>query len=143
MPLLLSLAMHAAPIILLVLLSGGGGGGEEPLQIIPKASNSIEETEIGIDPGKRKTKHEDLKCATYFGGIGITQDVDGTIINTYKGYPAHDAGLRAGDVILTNNDQIKGEIGTEIVLKVASNNTGYITEYVLVRDKICTSPVEE
>lgn len=90
-----------------------------------------------------------------YGGIGaLIRSVDGvvTITEPYEGFPAHQAGLMAGDIIVSVNGEsvegkttsqvsevLKGQSGTSVVLKVkrAINDTEYETfEKELSREEI-------
>jgi hypothetical protein len=94
---------------------------------------SLDNNELG-DESSSKDKKE---CVLFFGGIGIQQDFMTLRLEVvYKGYPADKAGLMIGDVVEPENgEDIRGEIGTSINVKVTRN--GDVFYLTLVREKIC------
>lgn len=92
-----------------------------------------------------------------YGGIGslIRRSGSYTIIaDPYKGFPADNAGLRAGDKILkvdgksiqdaeiqSVSDRLKGKPGTELVLTIERYGEESPVDFTLVREKISISNV--
>ena len=85
-----------------------------------------------------------MQHAPTFGGIGITRDQQQTeagikIIEVREGGPAAKAGLRVGDVIVEVDgkkyayDAIRGEVGSEVVLKVLRADSGKVEEFKIKR----------
>jgi len=156
-----SLAIHAllAGILLIAHLGGSGSGGngdeakeqakeegkpdKEESDIIPKEKKAPLEVEIverveGLTKKKPTPKHAEDKCPDFFGGIGVQySNVEpGLIIDVPSGYPAEDAGIRAGDrIIAPQLGKIRGEVGTEVVVTYISSDGEHTV--TLVRDKIC------
>ena len=162
----LSLAIHLLPILLLARGCGGmdGGNGDKDKgagkeqgskdkiaekMVKDKAKpKTIEVTLVHLkhpkQPPKPKAKHADKECPSgkFYGGLGIYElgTTNGLTIveNAVKGYPGADIGLEFGDIILSPpQDQIKGEVGTEVTLIVKKNKNGDIKTYRVIRDKIC------
>jgi hypothetical protein len=166
--LLLSIALHVG---LLYLLSQRGGGGEEggngrkqqhiSVKILDKPSKTEtknEQEKIPEDKGiiieqKKKLPPEqivvDHKCEESYEGIGIQFDYMSTqmckISHIAKGYPADRAGLKVGDLLLSDAKSDvdcpgRGPIGSLLTLQVVRGGKHF--EVTLVREKICTSPEE-
>ncbi len=105
---------------------------------------------VFFPPEESKLFSEDISGS--FGGVGIElgkRDNLLTIIAPLKGTPAYDAGLVSGEVILEINEvstqsmsiddavlAIRGEIGTEVLLRVASKETKEIREVRIIRARI-------
>jgi S1-C subfamily serine protease len=89
-------------------------GGLEETIIIPKGDN----------PGEA--------CVDTFGGIGVTGFP--LIESVYEGYPAFKAGLKAGDVI-HSNEEIRGKPGTKVEITVTRGDKTWTM--VLIREVIC------
>ena len=144
--------LHIAPVIIFLLLGllRGGDGGEptsggdeqDRKQIVAKAGDKdewIEVTLVGI-PKEAEKKTKEKECKDWFGGIGITWNIqNSSVIEAFEGYPAYNAGLRAGDIIYTNGD-FRGEPGTEVVINVMRNRN--IFTVTLIRGKICIKDFE-
>ncbi|MFT7613520.1 MAG: carboxyl-terminal processing protease [Parvicellaceae bacterium] len=99
-----------------------------------------------------ESRIEDYRLMTTgeYGGIGslIRRDEDFVIISEpYEGYPAHKAGLEAGDKIVEVDGKdvkgkntreisalLKGQSGTSLTLKI--DRAGEISDYDLVREKV-------
>jgi len=95
--------------------SGDHPGGElEQTIIIPKGDN----------PGDA--------CVDTFGGIGLSGFP--LIESVYEGYPAFKAGLKAGDVI-HSNEEIRGKPGTKVEITVTRGDETWTM--VLIREVIC------
>jgi C-terminal processing protease CtpA/Prc len=93
----------------------------------------------GIDPAKKVPKKK-VTCKKYYTGIGIQTEIQNSvnerIWNVFKGYPADQNGLLAGDVILAKSeDDITGPEGTPITLTIM--RYGNIFKVTLIRSKIC------
>ena len=79
---------------------------------------------------------EAAKCEHWYGGIGIRVDpYNKSISSTHQDYPASEAGLMAGDVIVSDYDDIRGEIGS--ILKISVLREGKLLTFLIVRGKIC------
>lgn len=158
-----SLLLHGLLLLLLLEVphcgggSGGGakpqnkGGAEEQQQIKEKQAKE-EPKDIQVDivkvpkkaepTPKPKPKHADVQCDQFYGGIGIYEVIDKhnriIVSKAVPGYPGAEAGLEMGDVILApGQEEIKGEVGTEVTLQVQKYSTGDILTIKVVRDKIC------
>jgi len=76
---------------------GSGGSGDSDMIIVPKEDKS------------------DRACLDSFGGIGLLGFP--LVEKVYPGYIAYKSGIRAGDVI-HSNEEIRGKVGTEVVVTV-------------------------
>ena len=74
------------------------------------------------------------ECPHYFGGVGIEWGSSGVVQICYRGYPAYEAGIRAGDYIL-NDEPIRGEIGTSIEIRYLRDGIEHTV--TVIRGKIC------
>lgn len=88
---------------------------------------------------RREFQKELAKCQDYFGGIGVTHDGKGAIEKAHKFYPAYDAGIRDGDILIGSVMRLRGPIGTPVTVNVIRNGT-HLT-FNLIRGKICTKDV--
>lgn len=79
----------------------------------------------------------ELNCDNWFGGIGVMHELGSrTITNVYEGYPAYDAGIQVGDVIVSPPiGSIRGEPGTKVVIDIY--RVGRFITFEIVRDRIC------
>ena len=63
-----------------------------------------------------------------YGGIGaLVQPMEGrmTIVEVYEGYPAHEAGLRPGDIVLdVDGREVKADMDTEAVSDLLQGESG-------------------
>ena len=105
-----------------------------------------------------ESKVEDIKFMTtgQYGGIGslIRRDGDFSVISEpYEGFPAHKAGLKAGDKIVKIDgksieglsqkevsEKLKGEANSSFSITVERPNTGEITK-TITREKVQISDV--
>lgn len=85
-------------------------------------------------------------------GVGAllgTKDSQPVIVSVISGGPADRAGMKAGDVILSVNDEkvadlgpsevaakIRGEAGTQVVVSILRPSTGEQLDFTMVREKI-------
>ena len=108
-----------------------------------------------LDPGGRERFEESLEGE--FNGVGIEitlVDRVLTVITPLVGTPAEAAGVRAGDKILSIDEEstegitlseaayrIRGEIGTTVVLTIRHED-GVIEDIAVIRDTIVIDPVE-
>lgn len=154
-PFVISLILHLILLTLALSQQGtGNGNGQKQasknIEILPKVVDvSIVDTPMPTDKGTvtvpKPKLHKDglTECVddSWYGGIGITQDyMSHTIISVADGYPADKAGLKTGDMIIgivTNDDDIRGEPGTTIVLSVRKAS-GDVMTVEMIRDRICT-----
>lgn len=123
-------------------------------------NKSINNTLKNLDPYTRFYNEQQMENARIrregeYGGIGISNyySKEGIIVSAIKeGYPADKAGLKAGDVIFSVNDQdikglendqlsqlLKGSPNTSLKLKV--NRAGKTLDFKLTLDKIIDNPV--
>lgn len=132
----------------------------EPDKLIKKSIDAMLES---LDPYTvyiPESRIEDYKMMTTgeYGGIGalIRQGEDGYVIITepYEGFPAHKAGLRAGDAILKVegksakglstsqvSDLLKGQPGTEVELLISRPGEDQDMDITLTRENIHMSSV--
>jgi hypothetical protein len=163
---IVSTAVHITPILLLALLGGQGGIGDgknkngvgedqtnnngsgkhkDAGNIIPKpeeATPTVVELVARKTPSKVKkkkqvTKKSNKDCPEYFGGIGITHGPMNIVLDAPEGYPAAEAGIKKGDILLSPVESIRGPIGTEVT--VLYKNEDGVHEVTIIRGKICTS----
>ncbi|MCR5645948.1 MAG: membrane protein insertion efficiency factor YidD [Bacteroidales bacterium] len=111
----------------------------------------------GLDPytvfiPESEIENYKLMTTGEYGGIGALIQYDGEytrISEPYEGWPAQQAGLQAGDAILSVNgidahkkptDQVsellKGQPGTEVTLKVKRYGVEQPIEFVMKREKV-------
>jgi C-terminal processing protease CtpA/Prc len=79
----------------------------------------------------------------WYGGIGVEENFfEDLVIKVYPGYPAAEAGIQAGDKIITVNgmptniNDVRGTPGTTAIVTV--DRGGQFLTFSIVRDKICT-----
>ena len=93
-----------------------------------------------------------------FSGIGVAiQLISGniTVVSVFKGSPAEQAGLKAGDVILEvdgtylrgksaqdASDLLKGDVGTSVSVTVLRPKTGQTLTVHMVRARVSAYPIE-
>src|SRR5271166_5008632 len=86
-------------------------------------------------PGKKSKPTKASSCKQFFGGIGVLYgNGEGEVQTVYRGYPAYDAGIMEGDIIL-NAGQIRGEVGTSVVVNILRGSLNLQIE--MTRAKIC------
>lgn len=126
----------------------------EPRVLISRAIHSMLET---LDPyttfvGEGEQMQMEILSSGGYGGIGLEagfRDDQIVIIAPIEGYPAHRAGLRAGDIILgVNGVQIEGllpeevlnltvgDVGTGITLTIQRSGISDPIDFELVRERI-------
>lgn len=142
--------LHLIALLLLFLFHGSGGGGSskekgqgrangEEGAILPKKVTEPEEVQVTFFSTSKTPSsyapHRKDDCKWWFGGIGLVQDGEGRVLTTPSGYPAQLGGISVGDVITSPGDEIRGEVGTEVVITY-QNESGQHT-VSLIRDKIC------
>jgi hypothetical protein len=103
------------------------------VSIVPPAAERSAANEEGVSL-RKAVPHASDKCKTFYGGIGVQSQVR-EIEAVYRGYPAHLAGIKVGDLIVSDGP-IRGEIGTPVTI-VIQRGMRNIT-FHLIRDKICT-----
>jgi len=57
-------------------------------------------------------------------------------MEVHKGCPADLAGFKPGDLILNQNNQLRGEVGTEVSIDYITRE-GHSGTIKVIRDKIC------
>ncbi|MCL4455063.1 MAG: S41 family peptidase [Deinococcus sp.] len=109
-------------------------------------------------PQRAKLRNEDLQGE--FFGVGATlspaQGGGALIQNLYKGFPAYNAGLQLGDVIVEVNGEdvtkqdldeivskIRGPKGTKVSLGVRRGGSGAILRFEMIREKVEIVEVEK
>lgn len=154
--LIVSSFIHSLPflIIILGLLHGCGGNvghssnkhsKQNNESIIP--SNSKQEKEIVTivivekkgDKAKhiRKQKSKPCRTGSWYGGVGLeVNESDGFVTRVIEGYPAWNAGIRTGWIIVNSID-LRGPPGTVVDAIILDKQRTYVLQ--LVRDKICTT----
>lgn len=101
----------------------------------------VEITLVSIPKQKPEVKVEgvkDCKGDRWYGGIGIMSDFYTKKIEyVAPGYPAAKAGLRLGDIIMSDDSPttIRGEVGSVLTITVVRN--GEIITLDITRGKIC------
>jgi carboxyl-terminal processing protease len=117
---------------------------------------------VFLPPLENKSANEDLEGK--FGGVGIQlgyKDKTLAVMTPLPKTPAAQAGIRAGDLILKITDKkkgvdrdtggislneavdlIRGEVGTQVILKIFREGDKEAMEVTLVRDNIVISSVE-
>ncbi len=119
---------------------GEGGHSREKLYdkiLPPPVDKSVELTFDGYDDiaAKKKKRLED--CKTWYGGIGILQNLFGEIQEVFPDYAADKVGLQPGDLITAQSEmEIKGEPGSTITLTITKKD-GRVLIVPIVREKIC------
>ncbi len=119
--------------------------------------SSIDKMLLGLDPYTvyiPESQMEDLELMTTgeYGGIGALVRQSGkdvVITEPYEGFPAHEAGLRAGDIIkkldgrsvegITStqvSELMKGQVGTKLELEVWRPYVEKEVKVSLIRNKI-------
>jgi hypothetical protein len=87
-------------------------------------------------PGKKVPKHKKMTtCKQSFGGVGILYaNHEGEVEIAYTGYPAANAGIMTGDIIL-NAGEIRGPIGSLVTINVLRGSLNL--NFEVTRAKIC------
>lgn len=153
-PILISILIH---LLFAGLIIGGGNcksGGDSDQgaknktqtndgEIQDKKSDDkpVEDKSISIDiiqlPKKDESKDKgvtECKDNFWYGGIGIEQNANREIIYIAHGYPAEKAGLKLGDIILSDVE-IRGEPGTQVTLDIRRGDEMF--NITITRDKVC------
>jgi hypothetical protein len=157
-----SIAFHLLPLLLLIQSTKTGDGDKDSdngklpkkdpivVDIIPKKNRNDEQVngDNKVSELKKTVPHFDKQCTdSYYGGVGIeifyfvTNDMDqgARVGDAIEGYPAYEAGIRAGDYIL-NPEELRGEIGTQVTIHLTNETGTKSWSVTLYRDKICTEP---
>jgi S1-C subfamily serine protease len=154
---ILSTVMHIAAFVLAAKLSqsqgqgtqrnqgeGADGGGRENVVVIeiPELNFKLSTPELESDPEGTEPKKLDYakkECKETYGGIGVEQNfMTGELSQVFEGYPAWDAGLRAGDIISTvTGEDIRGTAGTVVILKVIKKGSSYPIRLAVTRGDVC------
>lgn len=159
-----SFALHMIPLLLLIFLFHGGGksdkkgdqeGGQQNPQdftsIIPmdKPKEDIEMSLVAPKEGDIVVKAQPTPepsatptpCNRWYGGIGIEYGrFDGTVGKVPRGYPAAEAGIEVGDIVLpVDEPDIRGPVGTPVKVYVIRGD--YRREMTLIRGKICEEDI--
>lgn len=123
-------------------------------KIIPRSIEvSLAEPELDGDLTIKKQEQpsiqglKDCNGSYWYGGIGIHQDGLGAIEKVVTGYPAHKAGLKEGDEIISVDGMpryagaIKGTPGFSVRLIIFRPSELRKFEVTIVRDKICIGEI--
>lgn len=143
--LLMSLAIHSLSIFLLLNTNSTktqnqqeyGDSKTVNIEMIQGSKQSplekIDEKKLeDIEGGSNKDD-----CQEYFGGIGVEVNLNKSqVTKVYDGYPASRAGIMRGDILIpVDGGDVRGEIGTKIILKIVRQYEVRVLE--LTREKIC------
>lgn len=106
------------------------------IELVPKDSVAV------VEPPKPK-KVQPEKALDGFGGIGVEfASKDGTIAKVPRGYPAYNAGLQPGDIIISPTlSKIRGEPGTKVNILVQRGSE--IFNLTLIREFISTTGIQK
>jgi len=125
-------------------------------------ATSIKSMLKSLDPYTTYIPEEDMDNFNFqttgeYGGIGsLIRELNGRVViaEPYKGFPAADVGLRAGDIFEEVNgkkaedlrstelsDLLKGQPGTELNLKIRRPYDDKIHEFDIIREKIVINNV--
>jgi hypothetical protein len=117
---------------------------DKPVQISPVSPEVLEaikkqNEQIKLEEEQKKEQarleKEAKECPLWFGGIGVTfNSLEGRVLTVHRGYPAEAAGIQPGDY-LTSDTEIKGQVGTPVVVQVTRGTLVYTL--TLIRAKIC------
>lgn len=165
---IVSATVHLTCLILILLLGGGQGKNQPKSQddkkqgegqhdftsIIPM-NKPHEDIEMQIDVPKKgdlvvkaepQPSATPIDCRRWYGGIGIeygsygNTDAPGTVVKVPYGYPAQQAGIQVGDVVLPAEDpDIRGPVGTPVKIYVIRGE--FRQEMTLIRGKICQEDI--
>jgi hypothetical protein len=131
--LILSIVSH---LFLLLMLMGYYLPKVDDMQQAAESGHGGEQESVSVEIVSIDDVYGETPCDNWYGGIGIVQDILGTITQVAPGYPAYRAGLKVGDVIFSyGNGPIRGEIGTEVIVIIVRNQE--TMTLTLVREKIC------
>lgn len=139
--LFISIILHCLPFILFLFVSSNNNNqNNKPNKSINSAKlapppgqtttiDVVEYKHVNKQPRKPKVEH---KCKEWYGGVGVVHRL-GIVQEAPSGYPAAEAGVLPGDLLL--NDNLKGEVGTEVTIKVLRGEN--FLNFVVTRAKIC------
>lgn len=129
---LVSLLLHAAVLLLLVNNSSWLNQSKQFEEGMYEVILNGQSEHTTIIP---KEKDGDKKCKYKYGGIGFVGSA--YVVSVTEGYPAHRAGIRAGDTLYSDTE-ITGKPGTQVKIRWHKNsNMDEYTEIVLTREEIC------
>jgi len=126
--------LHIGLSILLLSMAGTSAVLQQP-----EPAQPVELVEVAGASERSGTKVQekdpegDLPCAQFYGGIGIMGEP--LIMEVYPGYPADRAGIQKGDLIYSDGHNIRGEPGTDIMVRIYRDKIE--TTLTLTREKIC------
>jgi hypothetical protein len=161
-----SLALHLSLLLVVALQTPAGeGDGSDEKQVEVGGGNRIKddrkiaprpievsvvtptvpkEGDLDLSEPEVKKKAADCEGDNWYGGIGITQSIGGSVILAAEGYPAALAGIKTGDVITKTSDEqnqenaeIRGEVGSRLRLVVYRPEIQQFLIFDLIRGKIC------
>lgn len=108
--------------------------GNIEVEILPKPTDVKQEEKLP-EVEVFETEVMAADCPHFFGGIGVTHQLFGLIIEVPAGYPAARAGILPGDILKGDTKYIRGEIGT--VVKVIVIRGKKTLKFSIIREKIC------
>lgn len=138
---LISLILHCLLLIATIKATPpkkSGSGQGNSIEVSTESGEGSNGDGGDSDNKKIITKGEDGEgepCDDWYGGIGIIQDFENEITYVAPGYPADNAGIRLGDVIVSQGE-IRGEPGTILELTIFRKKIKLT--FKLIREKICT-----
>ncbi len=127
-------------------------------EAIPKLISELDPHSAYIPADKLKAANEDLEG--HFGGIGVgfvVQDDTIMVVSVVSGGPSEQAGIQAGDRLVTIGDSLfagvgikteqiistlRGATGSKIKLGIKRNNSDKIIHYEIIRGEIPDKTVE-
>lgn len=168
--LVLSLILHGLLVVLVGLQPKGKGDGKNSktgteqgmhveghnktiipkqieIELVEPIPSVGSELPTPIPPKQEQVTNEGIKeCFgnNWYGGVGITIGSDRIIAVVAPGYPAAQAGLKAGDQIVSSENSLgfsvdlRGDPGSEVFIEVFRPITRETLTLTLVRAKICT-----
>lgn len=134
--------LHSLPILLMLIhglgTSEAKNKGKDTKFVAPdKIEVTLPDDIKGPKKKKPKLSKRYLeKCKdSWYGGIGIKRiEATGEVTEAPEYYPAYIAGIRVGDMLLSEKE-ILGEPGTEVDVRVERDSDKYT--FTVMRDRIC------
>ena len=108
-----------------------------PLPPPPPSSGNTSPHSAKIKIIEKEHTVRKIDCKNFYYGIGITTTPSGNkVARVYRGYPAWEAGLLAGDTIIEPEiSKIRGTKGTLVRIKIFRNGEVIILD--MTRAQIC------
>lgn len=149
----ISICLHLLPLLIFMLPHGSGnrdegkkGGSKQSDENGDFQKQSEKDGEeqpkkddlqVYILPAQPKKQEEGIKCPedSWYGGIGVEiNEATGEIYKAAPFYPAYKAGIRPGDINISDVE-LRGDPGTAVEVKVARE--GQTLSFMVTREKIC------